>query len=294
MKIINNQSRKSLQMLFITLISLILTSIISIKVTFNTQLQTLNLALQKALLSQDDFQVANIYSKFHKMSTESLFIDNQSCIYESGKINEINLLLKKSYPSNNVLKTIPLGKLFKVKGIAKCLNVFYQLTGFNRKVFRYTFPSLDILTPISTDLEIGEAEGLAQLSDEFLIASNGSNKIFVLDCKNDLNILKIISVEDNNGDEFHGIKDIVVVGEYVYALKANDNRVIKINPKTGKIVKFYNMMNLVDFELKTKSLTDKDISQGSAAMSGITFDQNSKMFVVTGKNWGHYYEVDLK
>lgn len=292
MKIIKNLSRKHFQILVLTLITLLFTSISSLKITFHTELQTLNLALQKALLSKEDFQVSNIYAKFHKINTESLYIDSQNSIYESGKINDINILLKKNYPSNNIQKTIPLGN-FPVKGIAKCNNVFYQLTGIDRKILRYTFPSLDILTPITADSEIGKGEGLAQLSDEFLIASNGSNKIFVLDCRNDLNILKVINVEDAYGEEFHGIKDLVAVGEFVYAVKANDNRVVKINPKTGKIVKYYNMMNLIDFELKTKSLNSKDISQGSA-LSGIAYDQNRKMFVITGKNWGHYYEVELK
>jgi glutamine cyclotransferase len=149
------------------------------------------------------------------------------------------------------------------------------------------------LTPISSYTEIGEVEGIAQLSDDFLVASNGSNKIFVLDCRNELNILKVINVEDFNEDEIHGLKDLVVVGEYIFAIKANNNRVIKINPKTGKVVRFYNMMNLIDFELKTNSLNNKDISQG-ASLSGITYDFNKKVFIITGKNWGHYYEVNLK
>lgn len=292
MKIVKILSIKYLKILLVTLFSIFIANTNNVKFSFNSNLHTQNLALQKALLSQEDIQILNIYSKFHKINTESIFFDSQNNIYESGKINNINILLKKSYPNNTVLKTIPLGN-FPVKGIAKCNNIFYQLTGLNRKIFRYTFPNLDILTPISSDPEIGQVEGLAQLSDDFLVASNGTNKIFVLDCRNELNILKTINVEEFNGEEIYGLKDLVVVGEFIYAVKVNDNRVIKINPKTGKIAKFYNMINLIDYELKTKSLNNKEISQG-ATLSGITYDNKNKVFIITGKNWGHYYEVNLK
>ena len=53
-------------------------------------------------------------------------------------------------------------------------------------------------------------------------------------------------------------------------------------------------LNLLNFELKTNSLTVNEINKGFANLSGIGYDKNRKGFLLTGRNWGHYYEVDLK
>jgi len=278
--------------LIIILFSLFSITIHNVKISSSFELLTLNLALQKVLLSQDDFQVINIRNKYHKLSTESLFLDKNNNIYESGKINNINVLIKKHYPSNNILKAVPVGN-FSIKGFTKCANTFYQVTGSNKKIFKYSITNLDILTPISSDPELGDAEGLANLSDDYLLGTNGSNKIFVLDCKNDLNIIKTIYVQDYKDDDVIGLLDLIAVGEFIYAVQGNSNRIIKINPKTGRVVKFYNLISLLDFELKSKSLNLQEINKG-ASISGIAYDEKRKIFIITGRYWLHYFEVVLR
>jgi len=256
-------------------------------------MSTLNLSLQKAFLSTEDINITNIYPKLHKISTESIFFDEKNQqIYETGIMKTTNIILKKNYPTNKVLKALPLGA-YNVKGLAKCGTNFYQFAGIKNKILRFTYPNLDFLTPINMDFDLKNGEGLATLSEDFLIASNGTDEIFILDCKNDLNVIKTFSVKNTNEEPLLGIKDMVVVGEFIYAIRGNDNRIFKINPATGMVVKFYNMGNLINFELKTNSLSVNDVSKG-AILSGIGYDKIKKMFIITGKNWGHYYEVDLK
>lgn len=253
------------------------------------------MAFHKALLlllSNYDFQVININKKFHKIATESLFFHGEN-IYESGNMNNINIILKKNYPSNKVGKILPLGNL-QAKGIAKCGNIFYQLSGGYRRIFKYTFPNLDILTPLIGDSELGNGEGIGQLTEEILLATNGSNKIFILDCKNDLNVIKMIDIIDNEDQPINGLKDLVVVEEYIYAIKDSDMRILKIDAKTGKILKMYNMTNLIGFESASKNLNPNETSIRNNFLSGITHDYKRKIFIVTGKNWGNYYEVELK
>lgn len=282
-----------LSALIMVVMCLFVSNISCVKFSSNSELLTLNLAVQKALLSSDDFQVINIFNKIHKLATESLFYE-EGIIYESGMINNnINLIIKKNYPSSTVIKSIPLGS-FQAKGLAKCGNVLFNLSGVFKRIFKYTYPNLDILSPLIADEELGSGEGLARLGDELLIASNGSNKIFILDCKNELNVIKILDITDNQGEPVTGLKDLVVVGDYIYANKAHDIRLIKIEASTGKVVKIYNMISLVNYELKAKNIAQKDISSGAALLSGITYDYRRKVFIITGKNWGNYYEIELK
>lgn len=265
----------------------------NLNMNLKMNMNTLNMSMQKALLSTEDFQISKIFPKQHKISTEGIFFDEKnSQIYETGAMKNINIILKKSYPGNKVQKALPLGA-YNVKGLAKCGNFMYQFSGIQNKILKFSYPNLDLLNMVNIDYELQNGQGLAELSEDFLIASNGTDMIYVLDCKNDLSIIKSFSVKNFEEEPLLGIKDMVVVGEYIYANKENDNRIIKISPATGKVLKFYNLTNLVNFELKTKSLTANEVNKG-ANLNGIAYDKSKKMFILTGKNWGHYYEVDLK
>jgi glutamine cyclotransferase len=285
----------------------------------NQNLNALNLSFQKAFLSTEDFQVTNIYPKQQIINSESIFFDEKnSSIYETGKIKNINILLKKNYPTNKLEKAIPLGNgnlnlnksknsnrnlnfnknnNFEVKGMAKSGNILYQFSGIHNKILRFTYPNLDFLTPIDIDSDIKSGEGLAELSEDFLIASNGTDMVFILDCKNDLNVINSFSVKNSNNQPLFGIKNMVVVGEFIYLTRENDKRIFKISPATGKILKVYNMLNLLNFELKTNSISliiNKSDKGFNFSLNGIAYDKKKKVFILTGKNWGHYYEVDLK
>ena len=152
---------------------------------------------------------------------------------------------------------------------------------------------MNILTPINLDIEIGNGEDIANLNNETLIGTDGTNKLHILDCENDLSVIKSIQIIDEGENPMDGLQDLVVVGEYVYANRKNDNRILKINPGTGKVAKYYNMDNLINYELKLKSISVKDVRNGMI-LNGITYDQKRNIFIITGKNFANYYEVELK
>ena len=91
----------------------------------------------------------------------------------------------------------------------------------------------------------------------------------------------------------YGLQDITVVGDYLYANRESDNRILKINPRNGAVVKTYDLMNLINYEMKMKSLNTNDIATGSV-LNGITYDKNRNIFILTGRNWSFYYEVKLE
>ena len=276
------------------LISLILfPSFLGVKLSNNNFANEMNfLNIQKALLSSEAIQVQNVIKKLPKVFTHGLIID-QGIIYESGVINNQNFLIKKNFQNNQILKSIPFGNL-NGRGIAKCNNFIFKLTKNEKKILKFTFPDLNLLTPLTLDFDMSEGgEGLASLTNEALVATDGTNNMHILDCENDLSVIKTIPVFDYNENPMDGLEDIVVVGEFVFANRRNDNRVLKIDPKTGVVVKFYDMMNLINFELKMKTLSQSDIARGSV-LNGIAYNEDKKFFVLTGKNWGYYYEVDLK
>jgi glutamine cyclotransferase len=90
----------------------------------------------------------------------------------------------------------------------------------------------------------------------------------------------------------NGLLDITVVGNFLYANRDGDCRILKIDPRNGVLVKTYDLMNLINYELKMKSINKNDIASGSI-LNGITYDNNRDIFILTGRNWSFYYEVKL-
>lgn len=258
--------------------------------TSSSELASNYLKIQKALLSNKEIQVLNIIRKSPRISTEGLFFED-GIIYESGFYKNKSFLLKKNFTSNKLLKTIPLLTL-SGKGIAKCGNNFYQLTGKEKKVLKYSYPNLELISTFALDNDMKQGEGLTNLGQDTLIATDGTNNIHIISCQFDLNVINSLPVYDQQGKPMNGLLDITVVGDYLYANRDRDYRILKIDPRDGKVVKTYDLMNLINYELKMKSITRDDIASGSI-LNGITYDKNRKLFILTGRNWAFYYEVKL-
>ena len=291
MKIIENKYFQTLLILIITLMNY--TSSITIQNSKNS-LSTNSknfLTFQNALLSTPEIKVQNIVKKSPRISTEGLFYENGN-IFESGFYKKKSFLLKKNYANKKILKTVPLLSL-SGKGIAKCGNKFFQLTEKEKKVITYTYPDLDLISSTPLDSEMIQGEGLANLTENNLVATDGSNNLHILDCQAELYVVKTIPVFDMNGVAMNGLQDITVVGDFVFANRLNDNRILKIDPKNGAVVKTYDLMNLINYELKMKSLNKNDIATGSV-LNGITYDEKRSLFILTGRNWAFYYEVKLE
>jgi glutamine cyclotransferase len=257
--------------------------------TFSTN-EANYLTIQKALLSNNQVKVLNIIKKSPRLSTEGLFFDN-GIIYESGFYKNKSFLLKKEFKSNKLIKTIPLLSL-SGKGIAKCGDNFYQLTEKEKKVLKYSYPNLDLISTSDLDNEMIKGEGLTSLSKDTLVATDGSNNIYILSCQYDLNVIQSIPINDELGNPINGLLDITVVGNYLYANREGEYKIFKINPRSGLVVRTYDLMNLINYEIKMKSINKNDIASGSI-LNGITYDEERKIFILTGRNWAFYYEVKL-
>ena len=292
MKIIRNPRLKFIFTIVICFI--IATNSLTVKNTASAGLNSNSknyLTIQKALLSSTEVKVLNIIKKSPRMSTEGLFYENGK-IYESGFYRNKSFLLKKDYKTNKMIKTVPLLSL-SGKGIAKCGDNFFQLTDKEKKVMKYNYPNLDLISTYPLDSDMIRGAGLSTLTKTTLVATDGSNKIYILSCQFDLNVINSIPIVDSNKEPMDGLQDITVVGDFLYANRDNDNRILKIDPRNGKVVKTFDLMNLINYEMKMKSLSRNDIATGSV-LNGITYDASRGVFILTGRNWAYYYEVQLE
>jgi len=292
MQFIENQKLKFISIIMICFIAT--TNTLAVQNNFNNGNNSNSknyLTIQKALLSTTEVKVINIIKKSPRMSTEGLFYENGK-IYESGFYRNKSFLLKKDYKTSKMIKTVPLLSL-SGKGIAKCGNNFYQLTDKEKKVMKYSFPNLDLISTYPLDSDMVRGAGLSTLSKTTLVATDGTNNIYILSCEYDLNVITKIPIVESNKEPMDGLQDITVVGDFLYANRDNDNRILKIDPRNGLVVKTFDLMNLINYEMKMKSLSRNDIATGSV-LNGITYDAVRGVFILTGRNWAFYYEVQLE
>jgi len=52
------------------------------------------------------------------------------------------------------------------------------------------------------------------------------------------------------------------------------------------------MEPLLKFEIKNKTLLPWEFEQGYV-LNGIAYDLNRDIFLVTGKKWGYFYEIEF-
>ena len=244
-------------------------------------------------LNSLEYKVLNIYNRENdnKIYTQGLFFsDDKNSIYESGGLYGESRIIQLKYPSLEIIKETRINNKYFGEGIAKCNNFIYQLTWRERKIIKYDYYTLEKINEINMDYQMKEGWGLSISNNENeLFATDGSDKIFRLDCNQNLKVIDIIHVKFN-GHSVKYLNDLIYNNGFIYLNIYLDNRIAKVNIQNGEIVKFYNMQNLIEFEFKKGILTTSNFHKGDV-LNGIAYNDKNKSFLITGKRWGYMYEI---
>lgn len=234
-----------------------------------------------------NYSVVNMYPHDVTSFTEGLLINNGQLYESTGGQREENDF--KSWfglvdlHSGKPLKKILLDTSYFGEGINIINGKIYQLTWKDQKGFIYDAKTLKKLRTF-TFSEVGwdNKEGWALTNDGVsLIMSDGTNKLRYIDPET-LKILKIISVEDNNGP-VENVNELEYINGFIYANQWGTNYILKIDPASGKVVGRLDFSSLYN-EVKIKY-------PQSLEMNGIAYDSVTKKIYVTGKAWPGLYEV---
>lgn len=221
--------------------------------------------------------------------TQGLLFDTSHTVIESGGMWGNSVIVRMEYPSMKIIKKIDLKKEYFGEGVAKCGDYIYQLTWQNRVILKYSYPELDLIENLDLDSQIKEGWGLASYNNN-LYATDGSNKIFKLDCST-LRVSSFIEIfHDNKPLNYLNAFDIV--DGFAYSNVYYDPNIYKIDLDTGKVIKKYQFEQLIGTEIESKTLTMSRYREGEV-LNGVAWNPEHKHFLITGKMWGHYYEVHL-
>jgi glutamine cyclotransferase len=219
--------------------------------------------------------------------TQGLVIDGKF-LYESGGLYGESVLVKMVYPTLEIDKKIKLDDKYFAEGLGKCGNTLYQLTWHEKDVFLYDMDDLKLKKTITIPEEMREGWGLAEFENNKLIATDGTNKIFIISCE-DFKVKSQLIVTEND-QAVYSLNALAYDGKYIYANIYMDDSIIKIDPASGKVLKRYKMKQLIDKELENRTLDGFALMSGDV-LNGIAYDKEKKEFLVTGKRWGYYYNI---
>ncbi len=244
-------------------------------------------------INSSEYKILNIYYRKNdnKIYTQGLFFsDDKKSIYESGGLYGESRIIQLKYPSLEIIKETKMNYNYFGEGIAKCDNFIYQLTWRERKIIKYDYNTLEKINEINMDYQMKEGWGLSISNKENeLFATDGSDKIFRLDCNQNLKVIDIIHVKFN-GHSVKYLNDLIYNNGFIYLNIYLDNRIAKVNIENGEIIKFYNMQNLIEYEFKKGILTTSNFYKGDV-LNGIAYNDKNKSFLITGKRWGYMYEI---
>mgnify|MGYP001255378467 CR=1 FL=1 len=214
--------------------------------------------------------------------TQGLVIHNNKLLESTGQegrswVGEVN-------PASGAHdKKVILDNKYFGEGITVLNNKLYYLTWKKRVGFVYNATTYEKIKEFEYDPKIKEGWGLTH-DGVNLILSDGTDKIHFLDTV-DLKVTRSITVRDGN----MGIKqlnELEYINGYIFANVWQTNWIVKIDPKTGKVVGKLDLTRIGN-EIRAQ-YPNADV------LNGIAYDKNSGAILVTGKLWPKSYLIKIQ
>lgn len=199
----------------------------------------------------------------------------KGALYEGTGLNSQSKLLQVDLLTGSAIKSVPLADQYFGEGITVVNDKIYQLTWTSGVCFRYKMDfSLDKTFNYHT-----QGWGLTH-RDTTLILSDGSNKLYFLNPN--FQQKDEVSVYDNKGPVMN-LNELEYANGYVFANVWQTNRIVQIDPTSGKVVGEMNMDGILP-----------PINTQENVLNGIAYQPNENAFYVTGKRWPTMTKIQLK
>jgi glutaminyl-peptide cyclotransferase len=233
-------------------------------------------AQRRAAVPVSGYKVVNAYPHDPDAYTQGL-IYRGGFLYESTGRNGKSTLRKVKLETGAVLQQRQVDAAYFAEGLAEWKGRLFQLTWRSNVAFVY---DLATFAPVKTLRYPGEGWGLAAGPDG-LILSDGSADLRVLD-PDTFREIRRVTVKDA-GIAIDQLNELEVVRGEVWANVWHENRIARIDPKTGRVTGWIDMSGLMGmYRLDAE-----------AVLNGIAFDAASGRLFVTGKLWPKLFEIQL-
>ncbi|HEX8285115.1 MAG TPA: glutaminyl-peptide cyclotransferase [Pyrinomonadaceae bacterium] len=224
------------------------------------------------------YEVVNTFPHDPEAFTQGL-VFRDGALVESTGLERHSTLRRVELQTGKVLQKVDVPPYFFAEGLTLLNGKLYQLTWKGEKGFVYDPESFKKTGEFAYE---GEGWGLAQ-DGESLILSDGSDQLRFID-PNTFKVRRTINVSDR-GLPVEQLNELEYVRGEVYANVWHQNRVARIDPRSGRVVGWIDLTGL----LRPGETTDPE-----AVLNGIAYDERGDRLFVTGKLWPKLFEVRLK
>jgi glutaminyl-peptide cyclotransferase len=200
-------------------------------------------------------------------------------MYESVGENGKSALLKTNLKTGKILQSVKLADRYFGEGITIFNDRIFQLTYKTKVGFIYELDNMALVDSFHFE----SAEGWGMTHDEnYLIMDDGTNNLIYLDPKT-CKIVKKVQVYDDKNPIMY-LNELEYSDGYIYANVWTTNLIVKIDPKTGKLLAKIDLDGIL-----LNSNTDKQVD----VLNGIAINSVTKKMYVTGKLYSKLFEIKL-
>jgi len=226
----------------------------------------------------DRHQVVRVFPHDAGAFTQGLvYVDGH--LYESTGRNGRSSLRMDDLQTGQVLQHHELSVEYFGEGLTNWGDTLVQLTWKSGMAFVYDRFSFALRHTLHYHWE---GWGLTQDGRNFIL-SDGSSVLHFLD-PHTFREVRRISVVDDHGHPLVNLNELEYVRGQIYANVWQTDWIVRISPRTGKVLGWIDLSGLRD----KGQLTDPD-----AVLNGIAYDPKSDRLFVTGKLWPKLFEIKL-
>jgi glutaminyl-peptide cyclotransferase len=226
----------------------------------------------------DSYQIVHTYPHDPDAFTQGLvYVDGQ--LYESTGRNGHSSIRMVDLSTGKVLRQYNLAVKYFGEGLTNWGNELLQLTWQTQLGFVYDRSTFAWKRSFQYN---GEGWGLTH-DDKQLILSDGTPVLRFLNPQSFLETRRI-SVTDERGRPVVNLNELEYVRGEIYANIWQSNQIVRISPKSGKVLGRIDLTGLID---------KSQLRDPNAVLNGIAYDEKAGRLFVTGKLWPKLFEIHL-
>jgi glutamine cyclotransferase len=241
-----------------------------------TAITLLHVAAAQISAPTDTYEIVHTYPHDPNAFTQGLiYVDGH--LYESTGLTGRSSLRLLDLATGNVLQKHDLAHEFFGEGLTDWGSTLIQLTWTSHKAFIYDRFSFTLQRTISYE---GEGWGLTH-DETQLILSDGTPTLRFLD-PNSFRVTRRLRVTDQSGHAVENLNELEYVRGEIYANVWQTNEIIRISPRSGKVLGRVNLTGIID---------KRELHGEGAVLNGIAYDAKGDRLFVTGKLWPKLFEI---
>lgn len=224
------------------------------------------------------YEVVQSHPHNETFFTEGLEIQN-GFLYESTGENGKSGIYKTNLKTGKIIQSIKLDKKYFGEGITIFNHRIFQLTYKTKIGFVYNLENMALVD----SFQFEPAEGWGMTHDEQnLIMSDGTNLLTYIN-PTTYKAVKKIQVYDDKDPVLY-LNELEYSDGYIYANVWTTNLLVKIDPKTGKVLQKIDLDGILGM---SNSSDQVDV------LNGIAIDPVSNKMYITGKLYPKVFEIKI-